>query len=59
MSTGKSGPDAMDIGRVETRMKRADQVDECWEEDDGFKEEETRQLSTVGTKRHKYGGLGR
>ena len=28
MSTGKSGPDAMDIGRVETRMKRADQVDE-------------------------------
>ena len=39
MSTGKSGPDAMDIGRVETRTRWADQVDEGWEEDNGFEEE--------------------
>ena len=33
-ATGKSGPDSMDIGRVEAKTKRADQVDE-WYEDEG------------------------
>ena len=60
MSIGKSGPDAMDIGRVERKPRWADQVDEGWEEDDGDGEEDdTKQLGAFGTKRHKCGGLGR
>ena len=57
MSTGKSGPDAMDIGRIEAKTKWADQADE-WDEDEGFDEEAMMQLAAVGTTCHKRGGLG-